>query len=500
MIKPDKRKAIYYLHQEGMGIREISRRLDVSPNTVQTIIDQKGEMPDAVRGDKIEIDPDILVQLYKECNGFIQRIHEKLTEEKGIEIGYSTLTRLIRDLEIGKPVNQRCDQVPDEPGAEFQHDTTIHRIKLGNKWFKLVGSIIYFRYSKIRYLKYYRSFNRFKMKCFFHEALTFLGYAAPVCIIDNTNLARLRGSGKNAVIAPEMEEFARQYGFKFKCHEIGHANRKAGNERSFYTVETNFIPGRQFENLEDLNQQAFEWSTVRIANRMVQKSGLIPAKAFEYEQTYLKKLPNYLPPPYLNHKRRTDQYGYAAFCGNFFWIPGTRRHDVTILQYDTFLRIYHKRTLSGEYILPPDEIKNEKVYPKGQPKPRHQPKYRKKPSAKEEKILRNAATEIDDYLNFAVQPSDKKRHRFIRQLYGLYQKVALPLYIKTIKRAHRYRIKDMDTIERIAIIMMKNENYEVPSVQIDYEYEDREAYIEGQFSDEVDLSIYDTNMEDNNNE
>ncbi|ETR67628.1 MAG: integrase family protein [Candidatus Magnetoglobus multicellularis str. Araruama] len=498
MIRKEKREAIYCLHQEGMGIRKISHSLNVSTNTVQTIIKQKGEMPDAIRNDKIELDKDHLTQLYKDCDGYVQRIHEKLTEEEGIKIGYSTLTRLIREFEIGKPINKRCSQVPDEPGAEFQHDTTKHRLKIGGKQVMLEGSIIYLRYSKIKYLKYYRSFNRFNMKCFLHEALTFWGYAAPVCIIDNTNLARLYGTGKNAVIVPEMIQFAKQYGFEFVCHEKGHANRKAGNERSFYTVETNFIPGRQFENLEDLNRQAFEWATVRNANRMVKKSNLIPAKAFEYEQAYLKKLPAYLPPPYLEHVRGTDQYGYASFDGNFVWVPGTSRHDVTILQYDTYLRVYHKRKMLGEYDLPPDGVKNEKLYPKGQSKPKLQPKYRKKPTAKEEKILRNAAKEIDDYLNFALQPAGKKRHRFIRQLYGLYQKVALPLYIKTIKRAHHYRIKDIDTIERIAIIMMNNANYEAPFVQINHEYEKREAYIEGEFSDVVDLSIYDNNMEDDN--
>jgi hypothetical protein len=87
-------------------------------------------------------------------------------------------------------------------------------------------------------LKFYRAFNRFAMKCFLHEALMFWGYAAKQCIIDNTNLARLRGSGKQAVIVPEMASFAERYGFTFLCHAIRHPNRKAGEERSFWIVET----------------------------------------------------------------------------------------------------------------------------------------------------------------------------------------------------------------------------------------------------------------------
>ncbi len=87
-------------------------------------------------------------------------------------------------------------------------------------------------------------------------------------------------------MAPEMEQFARQYDFEFICHEIGHANRKAGNERSFYTVESNFFPGRRFESLADLNRQALEWATQRLANREAYLEGCHSAEPdlCEYER------------------------------------------------------------------------------------------------------------------------------------------------------------------------------------------------------------------------
>ena len=81
------------------------------------------------------------------------------------------------------------------------------------------------------------------MKCFLHEGLMHWGYAAHECIIDNTNLARLRGTGNHAVIVPEMEAFARQYGFRFVCHEKNHPNRKAGEEKeSFRRLRLTFSP------------------------------------------------------------------------------------------------------------------------------------------------------------------------------------------------------------------------------------------------------------------
>src|SRR5579871_3341158 len=313
MIDADKRQAVFLLHQEGMGRNQIARQLRISPNTVEVIIQQKGQMPVHTRKDKIQVDADLLQRLYQECDGYAQRVHEKLVEDERIQIQYSTLTRLLRELGLRRSQELRCERVADEPGAEMQHDTTRYAIRLDGTPAMLIASSLYLRYSKRRYLRFYRTFNRFRMKCFLHQALMFWQHAAPVCIIDNTNLARLRGTGRDAVILPEMEAFAKQYGFRFLCHEKNHPNRKAGEERSFWTVETNFLPGRRFQSLEDLNQQALKWATVRMEQRPVAKSRLIPAQAFDHERHFLVKLSAHLPAPYLVHERDTDQYGYAAF-------------------------------------------------------------------------------------------------------------------------------------------------------------------------------------------
>ena len=134
MIGPDKRKAVYLLHQEGMGVRELSRTMKISPNTVMNIIDQKGEMPQTVRKDKIDIDRDLLANLYTKCHGRAQRVYEILTEEEGIDVAYSTLTRMLREQGLSKKPSKRCGQVPDKPGKEMQHDTSPYRVQLAGVW------------------------------------------------------------------------------------------------------------------------------------------------------------------------------------------------------------------------------------------------------------------------------------------------------------------------------------------------------------------------------
>jgi transposase len=191
MITADKRKAVFLLHEEGMPIREISRSLKLSRNAVRRIIAQAGQMPRLARPPAHVIDAELLRQLYQECDGYAQRIWEKLREEHGIAIKYSTLTLYLRRLGMSTPVDLRCERVPDQPGAEMQHDTSPFTLRVGPVWLRLQASLLYLRYSKRRYLQFYPVFDRFHMKCFLHLALTHWSYAPPICVIDNTNLARL---------------------------------------------------------------------------------------------------------------------------------------------------------------------------------------------------------------------------------------------------------------------------------------------------------------------
>lgn len=491
MIDPELRSAIYRLHQAGMPLRQISRKLKVSRNRVRAIVRQQGAMPRKVRRDKIQIDAELLERLYRECEGWSQRVYEKLLEEEGIQVSYSTLTRLLRELELGKPRKARCDHVPDEPGAEMQHDTTVYRVKLGGKPTRVVASLLYLRYSKRRYLKFYRVFPRFAMKCFLHEALLFWGYAARRCIIDNTNLARLRGAGKQAVIVPEMASFAQRYGFQFVCHAIKHANRKAGEERSFWTVETNFLPGRSFESLEDLNRQALEWATVRMHHRPASKTGLIPAKAFEHERRYLIELPPQLPAPYRAHKRGTDAYGYASFQGNYYWVPGTKREEVKLLEYADRVKIYQHRECVAEYLLPPDGVKNERFSPEGQPKPRHMPKNRKQGSQQEEKRLRALGPQVAAYVDYVLGTAGIQRHRYLRELFAFSRQVTQTVFVEAVARALRYRVIHLETLRRIAWFCMSQSEDCLPDVEVDESFRQHPAYQEGYLTDEPDLSVYD---------
>ena len=60
-------------------------------------------------------------------------------------------------------------------------------------------------------------------------------------MIDNTHVVVASGTGARMVPAPEMAAFAERFGFVFRAHEKGDANRSARVERPFHFIEHNFL-------------------------------------------------------------------------------------------------------------------------------------------------------------------------------------------------------------------------------------------------------------------
>ncbi len=501
MINEDKRQAIHTLYDEGMSKKEIARVIKVDPKTVRNVLAGGVKPLPKTRCDKKELDEDMVRELYKKCTGHIQRVHEILTEEHNINIGYSTLTQFIRAKGVGKSPHssKRHHRVEDVPGEEMQHDTSPYRLKIGKSAVKVVCSALYFRYSKMRYVRFYLNFNRFTMKCFFHEALMFFKYSAKICVIDNTNLAVLRGTGSNAVFNPEMIKFAGSYGFEWLAHEINHADRKAGEERTFRTINSNFLPGREFHSFQDINIQVLNWATVRYARRPQSRTRLVPVELFEIEKSYLIKLPGYIMAPYQDHHRLLDQYGYIAFKANYYWIPKKSRRDVAFIEYSDTIKIFpkdnnNKPLLSVQYQLPEADIRNKTFKPDGVNTNPYQPNNRKKPSHEEEKLFRDIGDICCDYVDFIKSGQCKiaQKPRFIRDLYRLSKKITSSLMLATVERALKYHVTTIDGLLRISAQLLKKNLYDLPGTYLDLEggsddYQRRDTYQQGRFSRETEI-------------
>jgi hypothetical protein len=172
-------------------------------------------------------------------------------------------------------------------------------------------------------------------------------------------------------------------------------------------------------------------------------------------------------------------------------VPGIKREKVKILEYSDRLKIYQTAQCLGEYLLPPDGVKNGRFGPDGQPPPPgHRANNCKQPTQVEEKHLRGLAPVVNAYLDFVLPIKGIQKHQFIRRLLALSRRISLELLSQSLERARKYQITRLETVERIAWLYLQPGAAELPLLPVDETLQEREAYQEGAVTDPPDLSRY----------
>src|SRR5262249_52181748 len=224
MIPIEIRNGVKLLRAQGQSLREISRLLKLSRNAVRRIVREK----DSERTLPPPCDAATLARLedaFRRARGNGVRVQELLASEAGLEVPYSTLTRWIREAQLRDPP-RRSGEYHQGPGEEMQNDTSPHQVILSGKSVTAQCAGLTLAYSRRLFFQYYPRFTRFEAKHFLLEAVGFNDGSCPVCIIDNTSLIVVAGSGPEAGIAPGMGAFARGFGFEFRAHRLNHPRRK----------------------------------------------------------------------------------------------------------------------------------------------------------------------------------------------------------------------------------------------------------------------------------
>jgi transposase len=451
MIPTADKETILSLHRAGVGIRQISRLLSVSRNTVRRVI--KGEHSSKVRRTSRYEDLLPLVQKHFHfCKGNAVRIQEFLNETYGVDIPYSSLTRLVRDLELrGEKKKGRVSQYRFGPGKEAQHDTSPHRLILGGKKITAQCASLTLGYCKKVFIQYYPQFTRFEAKVFLTEAFIYMDGACERCIIDNTSVIVAQGSGPDAVMAPEMKIFGKMFGTTFIAHAIGDSDRKAKVEKNFHYVENNFLAGRTFADWNDLNLQARHWCDTK-ANKKPKRSlgRMAPEQVYVMEKPHLKPLPPHIPPVYKSLQRVVDMSGYLTVDTNRYSVPEKLcgRHVEVLKGFDT-ISVYHKHQKVADHKRLIDK-KDGKVTLPGH----HQPLYHRKSkgaACPEEKVLLGRSDTLDRYVVEIKKSSYGSGRRKLQKLLSLQRTYPADAFDKAVETALRYGMFDLLRLENLIL-------------------------------------------------
>lgn len=376
----------------------------------------------------------------------------------GAQLSYAALTAFCRRQGIA-PTPPPVGQYHFPPGQEMQHDTSPHDVRLNGRVRRVQTASAVLCYSRMLFFQFYPTFQRFDCKVFLTEALKYFAGAPGVVMIDNTSVVVLRGAGKEMVPVPEMAAFAERYGFDFRAHAIGDANRSGRVERPFSFIENNFLAGRQFTDWNDLNRQARGWCD-RVNSTYKKHIRAIPRELFAAERAALKPLPLWVPEVYRLHHRIVDVEAYVAVHTNRYSTPIEWRgrqvevretQDRIDIQYGPRQVVSHARVIDpgGERI-----TRREHRPARGQGLKRSDPR-------PEEKAIADRVPEIAGYVSGLKKRGRKSTTLALRQLLRMAEEYPRDAFLSAVAEAERYGLFDLDRVERMILRRIAHDYFQL---------------------------------------
>lgn len=474
MLDEGTRRAILRLRVAGRGTRAIARALKISRGAVRAVLQMgSAEVPRLVRAHKAEPFREQILELHASCKGNLVRVHEELLAG-GATLSYQALTAFCRRHEIGYERPKPAGQYHFVPGQEMQHDTSPHEATIGDRLVPVQTASLVLCHSRSRFIQVYPRFTRFVCKVFMTDALQYFEGACGVCMIDNTHVVVLRGTGRDMVPVTEMAAFAERYGFTWKAHEKGDANRSAHVERDFDHVDNNFLAGRKFASWEDANREAVIWSDKANA-KFRRHLSASSRELFAAERVALKPLPIWVPEVYELHHRIVDTEGYVTVHGSKYSAPwkliGRR---VEARETKDKIEIYDGPRCVGTHQRPWSHL----VTRVRVTLPEHRPARGERTTPTmppEEMAILEAAPSIAGYLAALKKREHGRGTLALRKILRMLREYPQEAFLAALATATEYGLFDLERVERLILRNVARDFF--PSVL-------RTGYEDGEWDDE----------------
>jgi len=427
------------------------------------------KVPSLVREQAAEPWREQILEQYALCKGNLVRVHEEIGK-LGATLSYPALTAFCRREGIGAEPKPPAGRYHFEPGEEMQHDTSPHKAKIGGVLCKVQTASLVLCHSRMIFIQLYPTFTRFDCKVFLTDAMSYFGGAARRCMIDNTHVVVLKGTGKHMVPVPEMAAFGERYGFAFAAHEQGDANRSARVEGPFDWIDNNFLAGREFADWLHANQQAIAWCDRKNAEHST-KLHASRRELFATERPHLVALPIWMPEVYLLHHRIVDAEGNVNVGCNRYSAPWRligRLMEVreTKNRIEIFdgprLVATHQRQIGAHDVWT--------TLPEHRP-PRGQGRPKVGPPAEEQQLLK-AEPSLADYVAALRRHAHGRGTLALRRLLRLMRDYPREPFLTTVRRAEQYGLFDLDRIERMVLQQIAHDYFVLPVERDDKDDDD----------------------------
>lgn len=278
MIKLEEWVDIVSLHRQGLGIREITRKLGISRNTVRLAL--KRARPPAyerpVRPSKLDPYKNFVLCRLSEFPGLsCERLLLEIKEQ-----GYDGGITILKDFTRPHRKRRREPIVRFEtrPGEQAQVDWSdlgVHVI--GDRPTKLYLFAMVLGYSRCLYAEVVTSMDSDTLLSCHRRAFAYFGGTPKEVLYDNMKTVVIkRGQGGNHHFNPKFLDFAGTIGFRPKLCRPYRAQTKGKVERIIGYVKDRFLLGRTFADLNDLNRRLLAWLETEANTRIHSTTKAVP--------------------------------------------------------------------------------------------------------------------------------------------------------------------------------------------------------------------------------
>lgn len=348
MLKGRSLMNIYQLAEEGLGYRETARLTGHSRNTVRKYLRdgvKYGSTSRKSRGSKLDPYKDTVSELVESGLTSTPAIMERI-----VPLGYSgketTLRNFIRSIRPPRSVQVAVRRYETKPGEQLQFDWGILPfVNKDGKNANLPCFVATLSYSRRRYIRFADSMDIYGLITCVIEAFRYFGGLTNAVLRDHMKtvvIGAIQKGGWN--YNQQFLDLCRYLGVSIRLCQPRRAQTKGKVERSIRYVKENFWPGREFENLVDVNTQAIAWCKDRDQIRHA-TTGMKPIDMFlKHEAVTLREMPSIEElEPFMTRERKVSHDGFVSFGGTFYGVPFRYAGSVvTALPKDGSLIVYGK--------------------------------------------------------------------------------------------------------------------------------------------------------------
>ncbi|MVB12733.1 Integrase core domain protein [Caprobacter fermentans] len=305
--------------QGGKSAYAIGKELGISKNTARKYIERKeSSPPETNRFSKLDAYKPQLHEFMDQgifnCVVLLERL-----QAAGYDGGITILKEYVHPYRPAKalPAVRRYET---PAGKQAQMDWGIcHYTDSSGILHKVPVFVMILGKSRVKYAEFTSRCDLSSLERCIVNAFSYFGGMPENVLTDNMKTVVTGREAGKPIWNTRFADFATELGFVPKVCRIRSPQTKGKVERLVRYVKDNFLPGRQFENLEDLNRQALCWC--RQADEKVHHTtGKIPMQELEKED--LRELPpQETLDKYRWETRIVTRDGMVSFDGVRYGVP-----------------------------------------------------------------------------------------------------------------------------------------------------------------------------------